>query len=197
MTHYTSIYTLCIWRLAKEHNSDFSKVAIWTQIAAPVGALIPGFLLEDADENSRGNQSSEAYLDKFDPFKNHAKCIAILIILQYKQYLFWSIYIPKHIYNQLLLAEETNYSILFYACDVFLVIAAIMSLWLKVEMEKSGQTTKESLKMLWTRPTIIFFSFMLILGYGWGVRDTYLFAYLQDELGASSSLISKNNLKFK
>ena len=93
--------------------------------------------------------------------------------------------------NQLMLAEETNYSILFYASDVFLVIGAIMTLWLKVEMEKSGQTTKESLKMLWTRPTIIFFSFMLILGYGWGVRDTYLFAYLQDELGASSSLISK------
>ena len=99
--------------------------------------------------------------------------------------------IKDDVQNQLMLAEETNYSILFYACDVFLVIGAIMTLWLKVEMEKSGQTTKESLKMLWTRPTIIFFSFMLILGYGWGVRDTYLFAYLQDELGASSSLISK------
>ena len=38
---------------------------------------------------------------------------------------------------------------------------------------------------------------MLILGYGWGVRDTYLFAYLQEELGASSSLISKKSLKIK
>ena len=65
-----------------------------------------------------------------------------------------------------------------------------MALWLKVEMEESGQTTKESLKKLWTRPAIIFFSFVLIMGYGWGVRDTYLFAYLGDELGASSSLIS-------
>ena len=88
-------------------------------------------------------------------------------------------------------------SSLFYACDLFLVIAAIMTLWLKVEMKKSGQTTKESLKKIWTKPAIIFFTFMMILGYGWGVRDTYLFAYLQDELGASSSLISKRNLKLK
>ena len=41
-------------RLAKEHNSDFSKVAIWTSITATVGALIPGFLLKDADENAGG-----------------------------------------------------------------------------------------------------------------------------------------------
>ena len=90
------------------------------------------------------------------------------------------------------IAEETDYSILFYACDIFLVIAAAMTVWLKVDMEKSGQTTKESLKRLWTKPAVILFLFVFTLGYGWGVRDTYLFAYLQDELGASSSLISKN-----
>ena len=54
------------------------------------------------------------------------------------------------------------------------------------------QTTKESLKKLWTKPAVILFLFVFTLGYGWGVRDTYLFAYLQDELGASSSLISKS-----
>ena len=67
-----------------------------------------------------------------------------------------------------------------------------MTVWLRVDMEKSGQTTKESLKKLWTKPAVILFLFVFTLGYGWGVRDTYLFAYLQDELGASSSLISKS-----
>ena len=41
-------------RLAKEHNSEFTLVAIWTQITAVFGALIPSFLLEDADEDSGG-----------------------------------------------------------------------------------------------------------------------------------------------
>ena len=95
----------------------------------------------------------------------------------------------------LVVSEETDYSILFYVCDSCLVVAAIMTLWLQVEMEKSGQTTKDALKKLWTRPAIIFFALVFLYGYGWGVRDTYLFAYLGDELGASSSLISKRNLK--
>ena len=47
-----------LFRLSKEHNSDYSKVAIWTQITGTIAALIPGLLLEDADENSGGRNKN-------------------------------------------------------------------------------------------------------------------------------------------
>ena len=43
-----------IFRLAREHNSDFSKVAITNQIASVIAALIPALVLVDAEEGSGG-----------------------------------------------------------------------------------------------------------------------------------------------
>ena len=43
-----------IFRLAKEHNSDFSKVAITNQIASVIASLIPALVLRDAEEGSGG-----------------------------------------------------------------------------------------------------------------------------------------------
>ena len=36
-------------RLAKQHGSDFSAVAVWTQLATAAGALVPAFILEDGE----------------------------------------------------------------------------------------------------------------------------------------------------
>ena len=44
--------------MAKEHNSDFSKVAITNQIANLIGKLIPALVLVDADEGSGGKLTS-------------------------------------------------------------------------------------------------------------------------------------------
>ena len=44
--------------MAKEHNSDFSKVAITNQLANLIGKLIPALVLVDADEGSGGKLTS-------------------------------------------------------------------------------------------------------------------------------------------
>ena len=44
--------------MAKEHNSDFSKVAITNQLANLIGKLIPALVLVDADDGSGGKLTS-------------------------------------------------------------------------------------------------------------------------------------------
>ena len=58
-------------------------------------------------------------------------------------------------------------------------------------MKKSALSTKESLKKIWNKASLIFFSLLLIVGILFGVKDTYLVPYLTEDLGASSQLISK------
>ena len=48
-----------ILRLAEEHNSDFSKVAITNQIASVAAALIPALVLVDAEEGSGGEVNKD------------------------------------------------------------------------------------------------------------------------------------------
>jgi hypothetical protein len=95
--------------------------------------------------------------------------------------------------------ESTDYTILFYIMDICSAIAILLCLRLNVKIDPSGQTTKEALKKIWSKPAIIFFTFQLLYGIMWGVHDTYVIAHLSDELGASSRLISKihNALKRK
>ena len=45
-------------------------------------------------------------------------------------------------------SEETDYSILFYVLDSCLVVAAIMALWLKVEMEDMARQLEEGMQAL-------------------------------------------------
>ena len=58
-------------------------------------------------------------------------------------------------------------------------------------MKRSALSTKESLKKIWNKASLIFFSLLLIVGILFGVKDTYLVPYLTEDLGASSQLISK------
>ena len=41
-------------RLAEEHNSDYSKVALTNQIGSLISSLIPALVLVDAEEGSGG-----------------------------------------------------------------------------------------------------------------------------------------------
>ena len=92
------------------------------------------------------------------------------------------------------ITESTDYSILFYMLDACLFIVCVLSLWLTVTMRKSPLTTTESLKKIWNKASLIFFSLLFTWGLLYGVKDTYLVPYLSDDLGASSQLISENFL---
>ena len=92
--------------------------------------------------------------------------------------------------------ETTDYSILFFIADACFVTVAILSFWIQVSIKKSALTTKESLKKIWNRASVILFSFLFIMGAVLGVKDTYVVPYLTDELGASSQLISQPKYSF-
>ena len=93
------------------------------------------------------------------------------------------------------IAESTDYSILFYMLDACLLVVCVLSLWLTVTMRKSALTTTESLKKIWNKASLIFFSLLFTWGLLYGVKDTYLVPYLSDDLGASSQLISQHERK--
>ena len=89
-----------------------------------------------------------------------------------------------------MITESTDYSILFYMLDGCLFAVCVLSLWLTVTMRKSALTTTESLKKIWNKASLIFFTLLFMWGLIYGVRDTYVVPYLSDDLGASSQLIS-------
>ena len=93
-----------------------------------------------------------------------------------------------------MITESTDYSILFYVSDGCFLAVCILSLWLTVTMKRSALTTTESLKKIWNKASIIFFTLLFTWGLIYGVRDTYVVPYLSDDLGASSQLISKTTL---
>ena len=123
--------------MAKQHKSDYSRVAVFTQLATTFGMLVPGFILDDGTGG-----------------------------------------------------ESTDYTILFYIQDICLAISIVFVLTLDVRMERSGQKTLEALKNIWSRPAMILFTMLTLVGAMWGIQDTYAIAYLSDEQGASSQLIS-------
>ena len=92
--------------------------------------------------------------------------------------------------NTSTIPESTDYSELFYIMAGFKLIAAILIFWLKVKIERSPQSTKESLKKIWNKPAITLFFFLFILGFVAAVKEAYAIPYLTDDLGASSQLIS-------
>ena len=89
-----------------------------------------------------------------------------------------------------MITESTDYSILFYMLDGCLFAVCVLSLWLTVTMRKSALATTESLKKIWNKASLIFFTVLFMWGLIYGVRDTYVVPYLSDDLGASSQLIS-------
>ena len=88
------------------------------------------------------------------------------------------------------LPESTDYSVLFYFMAGFQTTAAALIFWLKVKIERSPQSTKESLKKILNKSALTLISFLLVMGVVSGVKDTYIVPYLTDDLGASSQLIS-------
>ena len=98
--------------------------------------------------------------------------------------------------------EENDYSIAFYTYDACLFVALLISLKLKVTMTAKDDTTEEDkkgkkkknrkeIRELFNSSALIFFAIIFQGGLMWGVRDTYLFIYLQEELKASSQLLGK------
>ena len=53
--------------------------------------------------------------------------------------------------------------------------------------------TKSLIKII-NLPTINFFLIVFLLGFQWGINDTYIAIYLDEAMGASSQLIGKDNL---
>ena len=61
-----------------------------------------------------------------------------------------------------------------------------------VAMTKSEEKVTSALKNLFGNPAIITFLLMnLFMGIAWGAADAYLAIYLNEELGASYTLIGK------
>ena len=100
--------------------------------------------------------------------------------------------------------EENDYSIAFYAYDACLLVALLISLKLKVTMNATDNSdgdkkqkkkeNRQEIRELFNSSALIFFAIIFQGGLMWGVRDTYLFIYLQEELKASSQLLG--NQKF-
>ena len=99
--------------------------------------------------------------------------------------------------------EENDYSIAFYAYDACLFVALLISLKLKVTMtakdksdgdkKQKKKENRQEIRELFNSSALIFFAIIFQGGLMWGVRDTYLFIYLQEELKASSQLLGNEN----
>ena len=95
--------------------------------------------------------------------------------------------------NLILFSESTDYSMLFYIQDICLAISIALCFFLDINMDRSGQPTKDALKRIVSKPALLFFLLLTFNGTMWGVHDTFLLAYWSEDLGASSSLISMPN----
>ena len=60
-------------------------------------------------------------------------------------------------------------------------------------MEKSSQSTAESLKGVFTLPSMVLYVQLLLCGLLFGVKDSYLYIYIQEELGGDANMICKNH----
>ena len=72
-----------------------------------------------------------------------------------------------------------------------MVLACLVALKLKVTLERSDVKVTESLRKIFSVPSVMFFCLTFCNGWAWGVHDTYLYVYIQEDLGGSSALISR------
>lgn len=91
--------------------------------------------------------------------------------------------------------EEVDYSLAFYIYDGSIVCMCICALFLKISMEKTGEKSTKQLKKIFSKPAWNLFAFCFLMGFAWGIHDSFLYVYLQEELGASSAEISKHQWK--
>lgn len=92
--------------------------------------------------------------------------------------------------------EENDYTLAFYIFDAFLLVTILISFKLKVTLKTEVISKRREILKLFNLPAIVFFAILFFGGILWGVHDTYLLIYLQDELGASSQLLSKKLKSF-
>ena len=92
---------------------------------------------------------------------------------------------------QILYAEYADYSLAFYIAAGFLTFTSVLILFLDVRVPETGERVLKSLKKIISPPALILFAFAFLFGFSWGIHDTYLFIYLQEDLGADSALISE------
>ena len=106
------------------------------------------------------------------------------------------------IQNFSLFLAENDYSMAFYVSDAFYLVALLVSLTVKVNMGSENQNiskkqkkkeNRKAIKQLFTPSAWIFFAMIFQGGLMWGIKDTYLFVYFQENLGASSQFIGLNN----
>ena len=103
----------------------------------------------------------------------------------------------KHVFMQetgpIFVLEENNYSAAYYFYDACLVVALLISLKLKVSVgdptvesnennDKKKKEHRKALKQLFSWPALIFFGIIFHGGLLWGIHDTYISIYLQEEL---------------
>ena len=88
------------------------------------------------------------------------------------------------------LSEFTDYSMAFYIASGFLFATCVLVLFLEIKVPKTGEKPFKSLKKIINPSSLLLFFFGFLFGYTWGIHDTFLFIYLQEDLGASSQLIS-------
>lgn len=87
--------------------------------------------------------------------------------------------------------DETDYSLSFYICDGFVLLSCFFALFLTITMEQTGERMVKSLKKIFSKPALNLFALSFFSGMSWGINDTYLYVYLQEDLKASSALISE------
>jgi len=86
---------------------------------------------------------------------------------------------------------ESDYSLNFYVADCMMVFCAAMTLLTLNVHVKTGenQSMIKNLKKMANPAIMIYFGLVLITGICFGTTDTYVNLYLQEELGAPSSMI--------
>ena len=89
-----------------------------------------------------------------------------------------------------------GYELLFYINDGFVVVTAVLVLALKVTKIKTGEQTLDSLKRIVTKPAFLLYGLVALLGYGWGVQDSYLTVYLQEIQTSIVSFITVKKLLY-
>ncbi len=80
---------------------------------------------------------------------------------------------------------------MYYCMDAILVVVVAITCFIDVKIEKSSESDWKALKKFMQPVFLIFFGLNLILGTTFGVADTYVAVFLEEEFGASSELIGK------
>ena len=83
--------------------------------------------------------------------------------------------------------------------DIIAVFCVIVTLWKlgggEVTVEKgANQSMIKNLRKMSNPATILYFVLLMFTGISFGVTDTYVNVYLQDDLGAPSSMIGEKGL---